>query len=644
MSDRNEEQTQQPVAMPEGNAQEPGFWQVEEAVADPGQTQQEVSRKQQIKPSTPLPAQAYERPGTTEHLAAQRPVPEINENDATIKERLRLLRTEVTRLLTSQRWENQSITVTAQRLIPLLNVGPVQQWKDVLIPFLYEIDRAGALIPTWITIIEQGDTENLPSDANPADTTQGRARRFAILMLGKYRMMGISNIGNAPQLTQRSSDGGSSSFDIAAFLGQLATDPNTSLYATQALVQHATVPAMQALIKALEQAKGWARVDVITACLSLHQEHFYDLVLAGGLNDAPGLENYIALAIYREIPLEHFLQRSKEITPPLRAHTAQIVGQVLLDSSNPPLALNANNNTSSELPPIFTRHLPTVAQALFADAQQDPTWQHAIAIHYLGTFMGRYWNEVNKGTLKDGRIIEQIYQLAPMMNDVERWIRTEGRDVMLNTLSFSDDLKAISQTASILGELQDPRTVTPILTRIETTTTITDRSHALMIDTLCNILGKLDDQRAASALFQMANRTLNIPQRTSQGKQSNNLAQGDANIPGSIVYAAVIRTGGILGDTAILQNVIQASHDLDPYVRTQAVEAVKRLDASGNNPQSRQLVHEALHDPNDKVVRAACQTAIQYKDNDAIPYLEQLTTRRPELSYLAQDALQRIRR
>ena len=154
-----------------------------------------------------------------------------------------------------------------ERLIPLLNIGSLQQWVPVLVPFILEIDRAGNLVPAWLKVIEQDDDADLPPDGNPAETMTGRARRFAILMLGNYK---------SPELSQ--------------LLGKLASDPNTSLYATQSLVKQATTPALQALVSALKDAEGWAKVDIVEACLTLNQTRFHDILLASGLDRVAGLE------------------------------------------------------------------------------------------------------------------------------------------------------------------------------------------------------------------------------------------------------------------------------------------------------------------------------------------------------------------
>src|SRR5207302_3544355 len=174
---------------------------------------------------------------------------------------------------------------TAEQLIPLLNVGPISQWAPVLIPFLLEIDRAGNLVPVWLHIIGSEDILDLPPEANPADTPLGRAKRYAMLMLGNYK---------TPELSQK--------------LGELATDPDTSLYATQALVKQATTAAMQALIIALKDATSWAKVDVVEACLTLNQPRFHEILLASGFDRVAGLESYVAVPIFRSLALERYLR------------------------------------------------------------------------------------------------------------------------------------------------------------------------------------------------------------------------------------------------------------------------------------------------------------------------------------------------
>src|SRR6266581_7966775 len=64
-------------------------------------------------------AQATDRTGTVEHLAARRTVTSIDANLPTIKQQLSELRVEVTRLVTGVRWNGLSVDDAAQQLVPL---------------------------------------------------------------------------------------------------------------------------------------------------------------------------------------------------------------------------------------------------------------------------------------------------------------------------------------------------------------------------------------------------------------------------------------------------------------------------------------------------------------------------------------------
>ncbi len=639
MSDRDGEQS---VPSTENDITEPGRMYLEED-ADRQAPEKKTTEEQtpvqsaaDIKAVTRLAAQTPERAGTIEHLAARRAAAVLDTDTPEIKQRLGELRTEITRNLTSLRWEDQSVEETARNLIPLLNIGPVQQWKAIFVPFLYEIDRGGALIPTWLHIIAQGDPGDLPPDSNPADSLQGRARRFAILVLGNYRMLGIAGEGKTARFASRGESKDPS--NLAHILGQLATDPNTSLYATEALIKQGTASATQALVSALKDAKGWAKIDVIEACLTLNQEQFYDLILASGLEDVTGLESYIAIPVYRTIPLERYLRNENGSSPRLSANAALIVSQVLQDSMNP----STTQATVEALPAIFARYLPTVAQALFAGARSNPGWENTVAVHRLGVFLGRYWSEINKRTLQDGRMIDPVTQCLPMMNDVERWMNGPGRDTLLQTLNNQEE-DVPTPAIKALGELRDPRAITPIIKRIETVRTLRDRAQALMVGALCDALGQLDDRRTVAPMFQLVNRTVDVGKRTSVPRRRENLPSGHADIPGSIVYAAVVRATGYLGESSALDDILRASNDFDPYVRAQALEALKRLDPTGGDARSRVAARESLSDPRDSVIRVACQLIVQYHDLDAIPFLQNLMEARPDLSYLAQDALHQIR-
>ena len=560
------------------------------------------------------PQRALNRTGTVEHLAARRPTPPIDVQSPEIKQRLSELRTEITTLVTGLRWGGVSVQDTAEHIIPLLNVGSLQQWVPVLIPFILEIDRAGNLIPVWLKVIEQDDDADLPPDGNPAETMIGRARRFAILMLGNYK---------SPELSQ--------------LLGKLASDPNTSLYATQSLVKQATTPALQALVSALKDAEGWAKVDIVEACLTLDQVRFHDILIASGLDRVAGLESYIAIPIYRSISLERYLRGTTAIAPRLLQQAALIFAQVLQDSmktiSGPP--------GTDALPVVFERNLAPLATALFEGARSAPNWQDVLAVHRLATLLGRYWGEISRGTVRDPRILEQVYACLPMMPEIERWMNGPGRDVLLESLTRSDEEASIP-VVKVLGELRDPRAISILVSFIEATTSITSREQALRLGHICDALGRLGDQRAVQPMLQLVERSVNVLIRAARPKRRDNLPVGDPDIPGSIVYAAVIRALGQLNDLNTLDFITRAANDFDPYVRTETLEVLKRIDPSGSDVRSQAAARQALNDPRDSTARLACQLVAQYRDTSAISTLQSIAQTRPELAAAAYDALRRL--
>ncbi len=369
----------------------------------------------------------------------------------------------------------------------------------------------------------------------------------------------------------------------------------------------------------------------------MKQEQFYNLLVASGLDDAPGLESYLAIPIYRSVPLENYLSGEDKTSPRLLEQSALIFSQVLQDNTNPPPA-TAEIDT---LPVVFERHLPTLARALFAGAQRCTLWQNTVALHRLGLLLGRYWSEISQGRVKDGRIIDQVYQCAPMMNELETWMQGTGHDTLLNTLANPDE-EVLVPTVRVLGELRDPRAASLLITRLDGITTLKDRSHALAVGAMCETLGQLGEPRAPSSLQQLVNRVIDVPSRMHQSKLKDNLPPGDPHIPGSIVYAAVVRACGLLGDRSALERVLLAARDFDPYVRSQAFDAITRLDPGGEDMHSRMAAREALHDPRESIVRSGCQLIVRYRDIEAVPELRRLIETRPELAYLAQDALRQL--
>ena len=559
---------------------------------------------------TPTAQKQQGRAGNVEHLAVRHPVPALDVDTPEVKQRLSELRTEMTALVTDFRWGGVSIKDTVARVIPLLDVGPVQRWAPPLTATLLEIDRAGNLIPIWLKVIEEDDTGDLPPNANPAESTLGHARRYAILMLGNYK-----------------------SPDLSVALGKLAADANSSLYATQSLAKQATTASLQALISALTEAEGWAKVDIVETCVTLNRPSFKELLLASGLDRAVGLESYIAVPLYRTIELEHYIRGGQEIAPRLSQQAVMIASQVFQDSTS-----SAGAGT---LPIAFERDFPALAAALFDSARTTPNWRSVIAVHRLAMLLSRYWADISRGVMQDPRIVQPVYACLPMMPDVERWMNGPGRDVLLETLVASDE-EALVPCVKALGELREPRAVAMLTARLDAVSRLTDREQALRLGTICETLGRLGDQRVTGSLLQFANRTADPGSRTARPKRRENLDAGDTGIAGSIVYAAVIRAVAELNDSSSLDFIIRAAGDFDPYVRTQAFEALRRLDPTGQDVRSRMLVREALSDPRDSVVRIACQLAAQYRDVDAAPSLRQLAETRPEFAAPAYDALRQL--
>jgi hypothetical protein len=278
---------------------------------------------------------------------------------------------------------------------------------------------------------------------------------------------------------------------------------------------------------------------------------------------------------------------------------------------------------------------------LFDGARRYTLWQNTVALHRLGLLLGRYWSEISQGGIKDGRIIDQIYQCVPLMNEIEPWMKGPGRDTLLNTLANPDE-EVLIPTLKALGDLRDPRTASLLITRLDAITEVKNRSHALTIGAMCETLGQLGEPRALSCLQQLVNRVISISSRTHQPKLQDNLPPGDPEIPGSIVYGATVYACGLLGDRTALDHVVLATLDFDPYVRSQAFDAIRRLDPHGEDKRSRIVTREALHDPCEPIVRSVSQLIVQYRDVEAGPALRQLSEMHPKLAYLAQDVLSQL--
>jgi len=590
-------------------------------------------------PMQPKPQRRQDQAATIEHLAARRAVPPLSADAPEVKYRLSILRTDITRLVTGLRWGGVSIEDTTEQLIPLLDVGPLQQWAPVLVPYLLEIDRAGNLIPVWLKVIEQEDPTDLPPDANPAETMIGRARRIAILMLSNYKSTHLYNLSTPRGFSKKNqalAQYKSKVLELSDILGKLAINPGTSLYATQALVKQSTSDALQALIRALKDAEGWAKVDIVEACLKFNQPSLQELLLASGLDRAAGLESYIAIPLFRSISLERYLRSGQDIAPRLSDQAAMILSQVLHDS------LNTSGTGNDALPLIFERDLPPLAYALFDGARNAPTWQKVIALHRLGLLVGRYWGSVSTGTIRDPRIAQPVYACGPMMPEVERWMSGPGRDVLLQELKEAES-EGFLPSVRVLGEMREPRAASELLTQLEATNQITDRESAIHLGHICDALGRIGDRRAVNPMLQLLSRSVNVGERAARPKRRDNLPLGDADIPRSIVYAAVVRALGRLGDRSTLDTIIRAASDFDPYVRTQALEALKAIDPTGDDMRSRMVVREALNDLRDSVAGIACQIITQYHDLEAIPLLNRLAETRPAFAASVSEALLQLR-
>ena len=604
MSDISVEQTE-PTLPGGGNASGQGSLEIMEMTDDSLVTAP-------VLPTTvvPVPDAALKRSNrsaTVEHLAARRDITPISAEAPEVKQKLSDLRAELTTLLTDLRWGGYSVQATIERLTPLLDIGPLSEWIPVLVPTILEIDRAGNLVPAWVKLVEENDAEDLPTEANPAETSAGRARRIAILMLGYYK-----------------------SPELSILLGKLAADPHSSLYATQSLVRQSTVAALQALVGALKEAKGWAKVDVVDAFATLNQTRFFEIMLASGLNDAEGLESYLAAPLYRTIPLENFLREGS--VSRLTQQAALICAQVFQDTT-----ITMNGET---FPVAFDRDLPSITTALFDGAKRSPNWRNAIALHRLGLFLGRYWGEISHGAQLDTRVTQSVYACLPMMPEIERWINDSGRDAIVDGLN--SDAEAFGPCLKAVKDLRELRAASVLLARLDSATGITDREDAMRLSQICDTLVQFGERGVVGSLLQLVNRVIPVNARTIRAKRRDNLIVDDPDIPASIVYAAAIRTFAQLSDRSALDLVLRATNDFDPYVRTSSLEALKSIDPNGEDSRSRVVARNMLNDPRDTVVRVACQLTAQYRDMEAIPWLQRLAETRPEFVPSAQSALKQL--
>jgi HEAT repeat protein len=190
--------------------------------------------------------------------------------------------------------------------------------------------------------------------------------------------------------------------------------------------------------------------------------------------------------------------------------------------------------------------------------------------------------------------------------------------------------------------LKDPRTSQAVMARLNAITQITDREQATRVGQMCDTLVQLNELRAVGTIRELVKRTINVDARSLRGKQRENLSNGDADIPGSIVYGAAIRTFAQFGDRSTLDFILKAATDFDPFVRAQALEALKSIDPKGEDMRTRSVVREALNDPRDTVVRVACQLITQYHDVESVTALRLLAETRPEFALSVQETLRQL--
>ena len=108
------------------------------------------------------------------------------------------------------------------------------------------------------------------------------------------------------------------------------------------------------------------------------------------------------------------------------------------------------------------------------------------------------------------------------------------------------------------------------------------------------------------------------------------------------MYGAAIRTFAQFGDRDALDFILKAAKDFYPYIRAQALEALKSIDPQGEDALTRTVAREALHDPRDTVVRVACQLITQYHDVESISALQMLAEAHPEFASSVQETLRQL--
>ncbi|MBX5457824.1 MAG: hypothetical protein IRZ31_13060 [Thermogemmatispora sp.] len=546
---------------------------------------------------------------TPEHLLARQPQPPLDVESLAVRERLSRLRTDVMTLLTDLRWGVLSVEEAARRLVPLLDFSPLPQWAPVVTAHLYEIDRAGSLIPVWQALIARGDPGN-----QEMETPLGKARRLAVLMLGSYK-----------------------DSELTILLGRLALDPHLSLYASQALLRQNTLLARQTLMRAVKEAEGWARIDLIEACLKLKQPGFFDLLLALGLEGIPGLEAYVAPSLYRAIPLEAYLDPPPEVTLPSRLiqHAALVCYYVCLESIR-------SASTQPEQPSlVFEHELLPLAQALFASARRYGGWPQVVALHQLALLLGRYWSGIVRSLIREPRIIQSVTSCLPLVPEIERWMNGPARDILLAALHDRDE-QAWSPVVRTLLDLREPRLCAPLLASLERANRLESAEEAQRLGLACEALAALGERRALDVFRRLLIEVVVLSERTAQAQRADPLPPENERVPGSILAVAVLRSLALLEARECLDLVVQACHDFDPVVREAAFMALMRLDASGEQWSSRMAMREALSDPAPAVAAFACRLAAQYRDRESVPALRYLLQSRPSVREAAAAALAQL--
>jgi hypothetical protein len=74
-----------------------------------------------------------------------------------------------------------------------------------------------------------------------------------------------------------------------------------------------------------------------------------------------------------------------------------------------------------------------------------------------------------------------------------------------------------------------------LINRLDSTKHITDRDQASLISQICDTLVQLQETRAINSIRELVMRTIQVDSRATREKRRENLAEGDEDIPASIV-------------------------------------------------------------------------------------------------------------